>query len=181
MRGFARCSLTGRWRRRWCCMGRFPLSCLWIATARGSFCWPSFRHILDAIREKNPGFLIKTTELIGRFSAAAQRYEAVLKNVQARRNSSLAETRDRAEVCLGPAKRRSVPCCGSAVSRRMMLADRDFQIPLEVPRETYLWLFSLPFSRWPCLRPAQPTRPRSMGGYRIRCAAPSMPAAERPA
>ena len=30
---------------------------------------------------------MKTAELINRFSAAAQRYEAVLKNVEARRDS----------------------------------------------------------------------------------------------
>jgi hypothetical protein len=55
--------------------------------AEGFFLLAKFSHILAGIREKNPGFLIKTTELIGRFSAASQRYEAVLKNVQARRNS----------------------------------------------------------------------------------------------
>jgi hypothetical protein len=53
----------------------------------GFFLLAKFSHILDGIREKNPGFLIKTTELIGRFSAASQRYEAVLKSVQGRRNS----------------------------------------------------------------------------------------------
>jgi hypothetical protein len=31
--------------------------------------------------------MIKTAELVNRVSAAAQRYEAVLKNVEARRNS----------------------------------------------------------------------------------------------
>lgn len=55
--------------------------------AEGFFMLAKFAPILDAIREKNPGFLIKTSELIERFSAAAQRYEAVLKNVEARRNS----------------------------------------------------------------------------------------------
>jgi hypothetical protein len=59
----------------------------------GFFLLAKFSHILDGIREKNPGFLIKTGELVGRFSAASQRYEAVLKNVEARRNG-LAETRD---------------------------------------------------------------------------------------
>ena len=61
--------------------------------AEGFFLLAKFSHILEGIREKNPGFLIKTSELIGRFSAASQRYEAVLKNVQARRNG-LAETQD---------------------------------------------------------------------------------------
>jgi hypothetical protein len=55
--------------------------------AEGFFLLAKFSPILEGIREKNPGFLIKTTELVGRFSAASQRYEVVLKNVQARRNS----------------------------------------------------------------------------------------------
>jgi hypothetical protein len=59
--------------------------------AEGFFLLAKFSHILEAIREKNPGFLIKTTELVGRFSAAAQRYEVVLKNVQARLNSQQAK------------------------------------------------------------------------------------------
>jgi hypothetical protein len=55
--------------------------------AEGFFLLAKFAPILDDIREKNPGFLSKTAELVNRFSAAAQRYEAVLKNVEARRNS----------------------------------------------------------------------------------------------
>lgn len=51
----------------------------------GFFLLAKFAPILDAIREKSPGFLIKTTEVISRFSAAAQRYEAALKNLEARR------------------------------------------------------------------------------------------------
>jgi hypothetical protein len=51
----------------------------------GFYLLAKFAPILDAIREKIPGFLIKTSELISRFSAAAQRYEATLKNVEARR------------------------------------------------------------------------------------------------
>ncbi len=53
--------------------------------AEGFFLLAKFAPILEAIREKNPGFMMKTSELVGRFSAAAQRYDAVLKNVQARR------------------------------------------------------------------------------------------------
>ncbi len=53
----------------------------------GFFLLAKFAPILEAIREKNPGFLIKTSELVNRFSAAAQRYEAALKNMQARRAS----------------------------------------------------------------------------------------------
>ena len=55
--------------------------------AEGFFMLAKFAPILDGIREKNPGFLMKTAELVRRFSAAALRYEAVLKNVEARRNS----------------------------------------------------------------------------------------------
>ena len=53
----------------------------------GFFLLAKFSPILEGIREKNPHFLSKTSELITRFSAAAQRYEAALKNVSARRNS----------------------------------------------------------------------------------------------
>jgi len=55
--------------------------------AEGFFLLAKFAPILEEIRARNPGFLVKTSELINRFSAAAQRYEVVLKNVQARRNS----------------------------------------------------------------------------------------------
>ncbi|MGD0546874.1 MAG: hypothetical protein ABR991_03510 [Terracidiphilus sp.] len=53
--------------------------------AEGFFLLAKFASILEAVREKNPGFLIKTSELINRFSAAAQRYETVLKMLEARR------------------------------------------------------------------------------------------------
>lgn len=55
--------------------------------AEGFFILAKFSPIIEDIRAKNPNFLGKTTELISRFSAAAQRYEAALKNVEARRNS----------------------------------------------------------------------------------------------
>jgi len=57
----------------------------------GFFLLAKFAPILDAIREKNPAFMAKTSELISRFSAAAQRYEVALKNVQARRASVAAK------------------------------------------------------------------------------------------
>jgi hypothetical protein len=59
--------------------------------AEGFFLLAKFAPILEAIREKNPGFMIKTTELVGRFSAASQRYDAVVKNVEARRNRGTAK------------------------------------------------------------------------------------------
>jgi hypothetical protein len=55
--------------------------------AEGFFLLAKFSSILDEIRERNPGFLVKTSELVGRFSAASQRYEVALKNVQTRRKS----------------------------------------------------------------------------------------------
>jgi hypothetical protein len=55
--------------------------------SEGFFLLAKFSPILDGIRAKNPGFLVKTSEMVGRFSAAAQCYEALLKNVEARRNS----------------------------------------------------------------------------------------------
>ena len=55
--------------------------------SEGFFMLAKFSPILEEFRARNSGFLIKTSELITRFSAASQRYEAVLKNVEARRNS----------------------------------------------------------------------------------------------
>ena len=49
----------------------------------GFFLLAKFAHILEAIREKNPTFMAKTSELVNRFSAAAQRYEATLKFLEA--------------------------------------------------------------------------------------------------
>jgi hypothetical protein len=51
----------------------------------GFFLLAKFSPILEGLRERNPGYLLKTTELIERFSAAAQRYEGVVKVVEARR------------------------------------------------------------------------------------------------
>jgi hypothetical protein len=51
----------------------------------GFFLLAKFAPILEAIRDKNPGILVKTSELVNRFSAAAQRYEAIQKHVEATR------------------------------------------------------------------------------------------------
>ena len=56
--------------------------------AEGFFLLAKFAHILEAIREKMPTFLNKTSELVNRFPAAAARYEMTLKNVAARRQAS---------------------------------------------------------------------------------------------
>jgi hypothetical protein len=53
----------------------------------GFFLLAKFAHILDAIREKTPTFMGKTSEVVSRFSTAAQRYEVTLKRVEATRNS----------------------------------------------------------------------------------------------
>ncbi len=53
----------------------------------GFFLLAKFAHILEAIREKMPTFLNKTSELVNRFPAAATRYEVTLKNVTARRQA----------------------------------------------------------------------------------------------
>jgi hypothetical protein len=55
--------------------------------AEGFFLLAKFAHILDGIRERNPTFMMKTSELVNRFTAASARYEAVLKNVEARRRN----------------------------------------------------------------------------------------------
>ena len=50
-----------------------------------------FAHILDAIRERNPGFLMKTGELVSRFTAATQRYEMTLKRLEGMRSRMTAQ------------------------------------------------------------------------------------------
>jgi len=57
------------------------------SNGEGFFLLAKFAPILEAIREKNPTFLSKTSDLINRFSMAAQRYEAILKRVDAIRSS----------------------------------------------------------------------------------------------
>jgi hypothetical protein len=52
----------------------------------GFFILAKFAHILDAIREKNPTFMSKTSEVISRFSAAAQRYDVTVKRVEGTRS-----------------------------------------------------------------------------------------------
>lgn len=51
----------------------------------GFFLLAKFAPILVAIRERNPMFMQKTSEMIKRFSAAAARYEATMKNVEGMR------------------------------------------------------------------------------------------------
>jgi hypothetical protein len=53
----------------------------------GFFLLAKFAPILEQIRARSPGFLVKTSELITRFSAAAQRYEMAVKSMAARRKN----------------------------------------------------------------------------------------------
>ena len=53
----------------------------------GFFILAKVAHILDAIRERMPYFMNKTSEMVNRFAAAAARYEIALKNVQGRRQA----------------------------------------------------------------------------------------------
>lgn len=57
------------------------------SNAEGFFLLAKFSHILDEIRQKNPTFMIKTSELVNRFTAASVRYEGVLKALESRRQS----------------------------------------------------------------------------------------------
>jgi hypothetical protein len=57
----------------------------------GFFLLAKFAPILAPVRERYPGFLTKTGELVNRFSAAAQRYEAALKRMEARRGVGAAQ------------------------------------------------------------------------------------------
>jgi hypothetical protein len=57
----------------------------------GFFLLAKFEPILSEIREKNPDFMVKTAELVERFTAATQRYETVLKRVEAWRRKLAAK------------------------------------------------------------------------------------------
>ncbi len=52
------------------------------------FLLAKFAPILEAVRQKSPGFMAKTSELVNRFSSAAQRYEGVLKRMETRRQQA---------------------------------------------------------------------------------------------
>jgi hypothetical protein len=53
----------------------------------GFFLLAKFAPILDAIRERNKAFLLKTSQLIERNTIAASRYEFALKSTTLMRNS----------------------------------------------------------------------------------------------
>jgi len=60
--------------------------------AEGFYLLAKVAHILPEIREKQPQTLRKTSELVEKYPAAAARYEAVMKNVEARRSAMAAKT-----------------------------------------------------------------------------------------
>jgi len=72
------------------------------ANAEGFFLLAKLAHILPAIREKQPQFFMKTSELVERFTIAAAKYEYVLKNVEARRNSIAAAAAVQEQYAYGP-------------------------------------------------------------------------------
>lgn len=53
--------------------------------AEGFFLLAKFAPILEDIRQRNPTFLSKSSELLRRFTGAAAKYEVVAKNVEAMR------------------------------------------------------------------------------------------------
>ncbi len=66
------------------------------SNAEGFFILAKFIPILAAIREKNPTFLAKTSEMVVRFSAAAQRLEAIRKRVEQSRTFQAPKPKKRA-------------------------------------------------------------------------------------
>jgi hypothetical protein len=61
------------------------------SNAEGFFILAKLAHILPVIRERQPQFLRKTSELVEKYPAAAARYEYGLKNVEARRKAMTAQ------------------------------------------------------------------------------------------
>ncbi|HTX76286.1 MAG TPA: hypothetical protein VMD29_08785 [Terracidiphilus sp.] len=55
--------------------------------AEGFYLLAKFAPILDAVRKRNPMFLMKTSELVKRVPAAAAKFEAVQKNVDTMRSA----------------------------------------------------------------------------------------------
>lgn len=51
----------------------------------GFFLLAKFAPLLDAIRERMPTFMSKTSEMVSRFTSASTRYEVAVKNMDGRR------------------------------------------------------------------------------------------------
>ena len=95
--------------------------------AEGFFLLAKFAHILDGIRERIPTFMIKTSELVNRFTAASARYEGVLKNVEARRKACGASKEDPPNV--SSSKRKRICSLCNPRSREHDGDAQDFRIP----------------------------------------------------
>jgi hypothetical protein len=62
------------------------------SNAEGFFLLAKLSHILPGIRETQPQFMMKTSELVDKYPAASAKYEYVLKTVAARRKRMAAST-----------------------------------------------------------------------------------------
>jgi hypothetical protein len=71
--------------------------------AEGFFILAKLAHILPELREKQPQLLMKTSELVEKYPAAAARYDYVLKNIEARRKG-IADKAEAQEQYAFPAK-----------------------------------------------------------------------------
>jgi len=86
--------------------------------AEGFYILAKFAPILDAIRQKYPTYMTKTSDMVRRFSSAAQRYEGIAKRVESERASHAVKPKKRV------AKVAEVP------------ADVLGELPLDVPESS---------------------------------------------
>ena len=145
----------------------------------GFFLLAKFAHILEAIRREESGFMTKTSELVNRFSAAAARYEVVLKNVEARRKSMAAKSRMR--VNYSSCQTVDSVACRNRARGSMMEAGPNVSIPWRFQCETMFAYARSCASLLPPLRRSAADSIQSTAGSPTRCAAPSTPAPARPA
>lgn len=87
--------------------------------AEGFFILAKFRPILPAIREQYPTYLTKTSDMVKRFSSAAQRYEGIEKRVEVMRTAHAARPKKRAPK--------------EADVKSGVQADVSGELPLEAP------------------------------------------------
>ncbi|MGD0911285.1 MAG: hypothetical protein ABR928_05275 [Terracidiphilus sp.] len=87
--------------------------------AEGFSILAKFAPILPAIREKYPTYLTKTSDMVKRFSSAAQRYEGIERRVEVTRAAHAARQ-----------KKRSAKGAGDRVEA---VADISGELPLEAP------------------------------------------------
>jgi len=65
--------------------------------AEGFFILAKFSPILEGIRQRLPGFMSKTSDMVKRFSSAAQRYEGIAKRVEMRRTARVDKPKKRVQ------------------------------------------------------------------------------------